>query len=359
MQDSDDQIKKPQMRSRTMLQASFFDTEERLRKLDQLGDPLKSINAVVDWRVFRPILNKGLGKARKSHAGRPPYDAVLMFKLLILQSLYTLSDEQTEYQVRDRLSFQRFVGLEPESRVPDAKTLWLFKESLKQGKLEEKLFSTFGRYLEQLGLQAQQGTVVDARIVPVPRQRNSRDENQTIKDGLLPSEWAEQPHKLAQKDTQARWTKKRHQNYYGYKNHIGVDVKHKFIRRYTVTSAEVHDSQVFELLLDKHNARRTVYADSAYRSEAAETMLREKDYISRVHHRAWRGQPLNTLQERWNKARSKVRARVEHVFGHQVQSMKQTMVRGIGLERIRLKIGMANLAYNMKRLTLWQVEFAK
>lgn len=341
-----------------MLQTSFFDTEERLRKLDQLGDPLKAINEVVDWDVFRPILSKGLKKARKSNAGRKSYDALQMFKLVILQSLYTLSDEQTEYQVRDRLSFQRFVGLAPEDNTPDAKTLWLFKESLKQGKLDEKLFSAFSRYLEQLGLQAEQGTVVDARIVQVPRQRNSRGENQTIKDGAVPDEWHQQPHKLAQKDTDARWTKKRNQNYYGYKNHIGIDVKHKFIRTYTVTSAEVHDSQVFEVLLDKRNTKRTVYGDSAYRSDEAESLLQNKGYVSRVHHRAWRGQSLNGLQERWNKARSKVRARVEHVFGHQVQAMKQTLVRGIGLERIRLKIGMANLAYNMRRLTLWQVESA-
>jgi len=339
-----------------MLQPSFFDTENRLKKLDQLGDPLKAINEVVDWSVFQPLLRKGLKKERKNAAGRPSYDALLMFKMVILQSLYNLSDDQTEYQVRDRLSFQRFLGLDAESRVPDAKTLWLFKESLKKGKLDEKLFRAFGGYLDQLGLEAQQGTAIDARIVPVPRQRNTREENQTLKEGLIPSDWMEQPAKLAQKDTQARWTIKRRQHYYGYKNHISVDVKHKFIRRYAVTSAEVHDSQVFETLLDNGNTKRTVYADSAYRSEEAEAMLRKKGYISRVHHRAWGGQSLNASQIHWNKARSKVRARVEHIFGHQVQAMRQTLLRGIGLERLRLKIGMANLAYNMRRLTLWQVE---
>lgn len=338
-----------------MLQPSFFDTEERLKKLDQHGDPLKAINEVVDWHVFQPILTKGLKKARKTKAGRPSYDALLMFKMVILQSLYNLGDDQTEYQVRDRLSFQRFLGLNPESPVPDAKTLWLFKESLKKETLDETLFGAFGRYLEQLGLTAQQGTVIDARIIPVPKQRNTFEENQTLKDSLIPCDWVKKPHKLAQKDTQARWTMKRKQSYYGYKNHIGVDVKHKFIRRYAVTSAEVHDSQVFEPLLDERNTTRTVYADSAYRSEEAEALLQKKGYISRVHHRAWGGQSLTTLQTRWNKARSKVRARVEHVFGHQVQSMRQTLVRGIGLERMRLKIGIANLAYNMRRLTLWQI----
>lgn len=341
-----------------MLQTSFFDTEDRLRKLDQLGDPLKAINEVVDWGVFRPILSRGLGKTRKSKAGRPPYDPLLLFKMVLLQSLYNLSDEQAEYQVRDRLSFQRFLGLRHEDNVPDAKTLWLFKERLKERHLDEKLFGAFGHYLDKLGLVAQQGTVVDARIIQVPRQRNSREENECIKRGETPAKWNEMPHKRSQKDTQARWTQKHGKSHYGYKNHIGVDVKHKFIRTYTVTSAEVHDSQVFESLLDERNEKRTVYADSAYRSEAAEQMLKEKSFISRVHHRAWRGTPLNGLQERWNRARSRVRARVEHVFGQQVQAMRQTLVRGIGLERIRLKIGMANLAYNMRRLTLWQVKCA-
>lgn len=341
-----------------MLQPSFFDQEERLRKLDKLGDPLKAINEVVDWTIFRPVLERGLKKERKSNAGRPPMDALVMFKMVILQSLYSLSEEQTEYQVRDRLSFQRFLGLSPEDVVPDAKTLWLFKETLKQRQLDRKLFDTFGGYLERLGLEARKGTVVDARIVQVPKQRNSREENETVKEGNIPSDWVEKPAKLAQKDRDARWTKKHDKSYYGYKNHIAVDVHHKFIRRYEVTTASVHDSQMLEALLDERNSKRTVYADSAYRSEEAEEMLRRKGFVSRIHYRAWGGQTHGSLHERWNQARSRVRARVEHVFGHQVQAMRQTLLRGVGIERLRVKIGMANLAYNMRRLTLWQVKSA-
>src|SRR5512139_1648788 len=266
-----------------MLQPSFFDQEERLRKLDKLGDPLKAINEVVDWAIFKPVLEQGLKKEKKSKAGRPPMDALVMFKMVILQSLYSLSEEQTEYQVRDRLSFQRFLGLSPEEVVPDAKTLWLFKETLKQRQLDQKLFETFGGYLDRLGLEARKGTVIDARIVQVPKQRNTREENETVKEGNIPSDWVKKPAKLAQKDRDARWTQKHGKSYYGYKNHIAVDVEHKFIRRYEVTSASVHDSQVFEALLDEHNSKRTVYADSAYRSEEAEAMLRRKGFISRVH----------------------------------------------------------------------------
>lgn len=132
---------------------------------------------MVDWERFRPVLKQALKKSRKNAAGRKPHDAVLMFKVLVLQSLYTLSDEQTEYQIRDRCSFLRFLGLTPESAIPNAKTVWLYRESLQEAEAMDKLFARFEDYLAELGYQAQKGTVVDARIVEVPKQRNRREEN--------------------------------------------------------------------------------------------------------------------------------------------------------------------------------------
>jgi IS5 family transposase len=334
-----------------MLQSGFFDLEDRFGKLDQLGDPLKALNAVVDWSVFEPILASGLAKEKKGNAGRPvTFPPLLLFKVLILQSLYNLADAQTEFQIRDRFTFLRFLGLTPESRIPDEKTIWLFRESVKSRGLYDELFATFSRFLGAQGLRAQQGTVIDARIVEVPRQRNTRSENATIKEGLLPEAWEKHTAKKAQKDIDARWTQKNGKHYYGYKNHIAIDAKHKFIRRYQVTAAHVHDSQCFEPLLDRRNGERTVYADSAYRSEAHERLLKRKRFKSRVHHRAWRDQTLTKREQRENRARSRIRARVEHVFGHQVKAMRQTIVRGIGLARIRTRIALANLAYNMSRL---------
>lgn len=333
-----------------MLQSGFFDLENRFGKLDQLGDPLKALNAVVDWSVFEPILEKGLRKEKKSNAGRPSFEPLLMFKVLILQSLYNLADAQTEFQIRDRFTFLRFLGLTPESRIPDEKTIWLFRESVKARGLQEELFATFTRFLEAQGFVAKRGTVIDARIVEVPKSRNTRSENATIKDGLLPAAWENQPAKKAQKDIDARWTRKHGRNYYGYKNHIAIDVKHKFIRRFEVTAASVHDSQCFEQLLDGKNRDRTAYADAAYRSAEHERLLKRKRFTSRVHHRAWQGQTLTKREQRENRARSRIRARVEHVFGHQVKAMRQTVVRGIGLARVRTRIALANLAYNMSRL---------
>lgn len=333
-----------------MLQSGFFDLNDRFAKLDQLGDPLKALNTVVDWSVFEPILAKGLKKEKTSNAGRPSYDALLMFKVLILQSLYNLADAQTEFQIRDRFTFLRFLGLTPESRIPDEKTIWLFRESVKTHGLYDELFATFTRFLEAQGLSAKRGTVIDARIVEAPKQRNTRPENATIKEGAMPAAWEKHPAKKVQKDIDARWTQKNGKNYYGYKNHIAIDVKHKLIRGFDVTAASVHDSQCFERLLDGKNSGRTVYADSAYRSADHERLLKRKRFTNRVHHRSWKDQTLTRRQHKENRARSRIRARVEHVFGHQVKAMRQTIVRGIGLARVRTRLALANLAYNMSRL---------
>ena len=180
-----------------------------MRDLDAKKDPLVEIDAVVPWEEFRPTLERVWRKpaaARKSRAGRKPMDAVLMFKTLVLSALYNLSDDQIEYQVRDRLSFMQFLGLE--DRVPDAKTVWLYREALAQAGKVEELFSQFDGYLARQGYIARGGQILDASIVPVPRNHNTRDENAAIKNGEVPEDWADKPAKRAQKDLDARWTKK-------------------------------------------------------------------------------------------------------------------------------------------------------
>lgn len=333
-----------------MQQPGFFDLEERHAQLSKHGDPLEALNATIPWSSFRPVLKKVQRRERKSNAGRKPYDLILMFKLLVLQSLYNLSDEQVEYQVRDRLSFMRFLGLSLENPIPDATTLWLFRESLIEQGLIERLFKRFNRYLDQQGYVARKGQIIDATIVPVPKQRNSRDENQTIKAGKIPQDWQDQPNKLRQKDTQARWTKKHHQSHYGYKNHIDIDNQHKLIRRYHATDASVHDSRILGELIDPGNTNAAVWADSAYRSQDAERELNQQGYRSQIHHQGKRNKPLSEYQQATNKKRSTIRARVEHVFGYQHTSMGGKFIRTIGLARATAKIGLMNLGYNMKRL---------
>lgn len=248
-----------------MMQTGLFDWQTRFEQLNNGGDPLVKLNEVVNWELFRNDLQQVREKARKSNAGRKPFDVVLMFKILILQSLYNLSDDAIEFQIRDRLSFMRFLNLTLGDVVPDAKTVWLFREQLTEAEMIKPLFDRFDDFLRKNGFSARKGQIVDASIVPAPRQRNSRDENKQIKDGQVPDDWSDS--KRRQKDTDARWTKKNGKNTFGYKNHIQVDAKNKLIREYAVTEASKHDSQVFEELLDEDNSSRDVWADSAYRSQ--------------------------------------------------------------------------------------------
>lgn len=334
----------------------FFDVDERAAKLTALGDPLVKLKAEIDFEAFRADLKRVRQKDRKSNAGAKPFDVVLMFRVLILQHLYNLSDDGIEYQIRDRLSFMRFLGLQMEDRVPDAKTVWLFRERLKALGLVEVLFARFDEQLAARGYVAKTGQMIEATFVEAPRQRNSREENAKIKAGETPDGWddPEQVARRRQKDTEARWTKQNNETHYGYKNHITADAATKLIQDYVVTPANVHDSQVFEGLLDTETRdaeghKRPVYADSAYRSEKHEQRLEELEVDSQIHEKGSRAVPLTEEQKASNRKKSKVRARVEHIFGAQA-AMGGHIVRTIGIERAKVKVGLMNLTYNMKRL---------
>lgn len=336
-----------------MGQLGFFDAERRLAALSAKGDPLEAIDCLVPWESFRAEIEAVVltpDELKKSSAGRKPFDAILLFRMLVLQALNNLSDEQVEYQVRDRLSFTRFLRLGIEDSIPDATTLWLFREKLAQAGLIEKLFDRFDQHLAAQGYMARGGQMIDATIVPVPKQRNSRDENEAVKAGQTPAEWKKQPAKLRQKDRDARWTKKHGQSFFGYKNHVNADANHKLIRCYEVTDAAVHDSQVLDELLNKGNTSAEVFADSAYRSDEIEARLKAAGFKSRIHRRAWRNHPLSQAQERTNRNKSRIRARIEHVFGAQQTAPGGRVVRTIGIVRARAKIGLQNLAYNIRRL---------
>ncbi len=330
-------------------QPGFFDLEDRYALLSDGGDPLERLNEVVSFGDFRPLLEDALDRKDRGLGGRPPMDAVMMFKVLVLQSLYNLGDDLTEYLIRDRLSFMRFLGLSLADKGPDAKTIWLYKEHWTQAGVVEELFERFDAMLQDNGFLAMGGQIVDASIVRAPAQRNRRSENDAIKAGKVPADWEDKPRKRAQKDVDARWTKKHGKSHYGYKNHVNVDRRHKLVRRYEVTDAAVHDSQVFTKLLDKGNTCSKVWADSAYRSEDTERHLKENGFVSQVHRRGKRNKPLSEHKSQVNSRRSKVRARVEHVFGFQESAMGGKLVRTIGIARARTKIGMMNLVYNMRR----------
>lgn len=337
-----------------MGQQGFWDFNDRHQKLAAQKGFLLELDELVPWEVFRPSLERLYDKPRKSRAGRKPIDVIVMFKRLVLQQMYTISDDELEYQVNDRLSFMQFLHLGLEDRVPDSKTVWLFKERLRKAGLVEERFEQFGSYLNGAGYQAQCGQIVDATRVPVPKQRNGKDENAQVKRGEVPEEWQKQPPKLSQKDTDARWTKKRGISYYGYKNHISRDVGQGFIRRYRVTDAAVHDSKVLGHRLDGDNSDDEIWADSAYLSTAIVEVLGWMGFISHINERAYRNRPLTDEQKAANRERSKTRSKVEHVFGAMVNEMGGKAVRTIGLARATIMLGLKNLTYNLKRFVFWQ-----
>jgi IS5 family transposase len=325
----------------------FFDVELRVQWLLAKGNPLSRLEAVIDWESFRPLLEAVLDKPAQGPGGPRPNDPLKMFKALLIQRFYNLSDEQTEYQINDRLSFQQFIGWTLADKVPDANTLWDFREALVKAGAFEKLFAHFDQQLRTRGLLAQPGKLVDASFVDVPRQRNTREENATIKGGGAPVAWAEQPAKQRQKDLDARWTKKNDEVHYGYKNHVKAEAQSKLIEKYAVTDASVHDSQMLAPLVDPTDG--AVYADSAYRSAETETLLAQQQVSSQIHERAYRNRPLSDAQKETNRQKSKIRARIEHVFGYMSQSMKGFYLRYIGKRRNAAAIGLINLIYNLAR----------
>jgi transposase, IS5 family len=328
-----------------MKQRGFFDEMDRLEELSKIGDPLEKLNEVIDWEMFRPILTRTLSKEAKGPGGRPPFDYVMMFKILILQRLYHISDAQAEFQIKDRLSFMRFLGLSLCNTVPDDKTIWYFREQLVKADIIDTLFYRFVHELERKNIITREGSIVDATFVDVPRQRNPKEENDQIKEGQIPPDWSDQ--KRAQKDTDARWAVKNDETHFGYKDHINADQESKIITAYTVTPANVHDSQELGKLIDPEKDK-VLYADSAYKGEEIESCLGE-EIENKICEKGYRNNPLTKKQMKSNRKKSKVRARVEHIFGHMTQAMGGITIRTIGFARAKCNIGLMNLSYNLSR----------
>jgi IS5 family transposase len=345
-----------------MKQRGFFDVDERLKRVSDLGDPLEAMASVIDFEGFRPILDEALKRSDGSKGGRPAFDPVMMFKVLILQALNDLSDERAEFLITDRLSYMRFLGLALGDKAPDRNTVWTFREALKKAGVIDDLFAAFDRAITRSGYRATHGQIVDASLIAAPRQRMTDEEKAAIKAGKSADEIWDNPRKAAQKDTDARWTIKYSKKKddapkgqvdiaipaFGYKSHIMTDRAHGFIRAFKVTDAARHDGAQLKDIVRTDILATGVWADSAYRSKANEAWLSRHGLVSHIHRRKPKGRPMPEHVRRGNATKSKVRSLVEHVFADQKHRMG-VKVRTIGLARARIKIGLANIAYNMRR----------
>jgi len=349
-----------------MEQRSLFGLVEHLEALSEHGDPLEVLDATIDFEYFRVWLVEGLGYGDGRKGGRPPFDPVSMFKALILQAQHNLSDAKMEFMIRDRLSWMRFLDFDLGAPTPDENTIRLFRNKLTETGTLKRVMKAFDWQLHKKGYIPMSGQIVDASLVPAPKQRNTEDEKAAIKSGKSAREiWPDEPNKAAQKDTNARWTLKiggkvRYRPdgtplpmiavpVFGYKSHISIDRKFGFIRESMVTSASEADGRQLRHVISRENTGSEVWADSAYRSKSNEKWLAKRMLTSRIHRRKPARKPMPTATARANARKSSVRAAVEHVFGHQ-KNRFGLFIRTIGLARAEAKLMLANLAYNFNRL---------
>ncbi len=336
------------------MQLGFFDIDDKYKKLSQLRDPLEEIARTVDFSMFEDIYHIAYPKREKpteknpKNAGRKPIESSIIIKSIFIKKLFNLSNEQAEFQITDRHSFQRFIGIDANASAPDFTTIWKRENRLSELGLIDRMFDRFDNFLAEQGFQAKGGAIIDATIVEVPKQRNTRDENKQIKSGKTPKSFKGNPHKLAQKDIDARWTKKNSVNYYGYKDHIIIDDEYKLIRSYDITSANVHDSQPAVELI-KHSNINRFWADSAYQSPDINEVLDAKSAVRHICEKGYKNKPLTKTQIASNHLKSKIRCRVEHVFGFMENSMSSIFIRTIGIKRANYQIGLMNLVYNICR----------
>jgi IS5 family transposase len=326
-------------------QRGLFDFEDRMREIGE-KDPLARLHEVVDWEAFRAPIENAVVPEPKGPGGRPRFDALIMFKTLVLQRLYHLSDAQTEFMIRDRLSFMRFVGVDLHETIPDEKTIWRFREELIAGRVMDQLWKAFDGELKRLGVQTSRGKIVDASIVEStskPRKK-SRDRET--------DETTEEPnsHRERQIDGEARSTMKRKRWYFGYKNHIKVDAGTKLIVADAVTDAAVHDRKMLPVLLCDDDKDCEIYADKGYAGVGPRAEVIGVQATPRIMHKGKRNKPVTVEQKAENKQWAKIRSRVEHVFGDQHTGMHLTKIRTRRKSRAEFTIRLNNLAYNLRRL---------
>jgi IS5 family transposase len=342
---------------------TFFDEDNRLVRLTELGDPLEKLS-LIDFEVFRESLTRLIPSHDNRPGGRRKIDRVLMFKVLILGQLNTLADDRLEYLINDRLSFQRFLGLGLGDKVPDAKSIWKFREDLKNSGGYEEMFNLFTKVLEEKGIVTHTGSIIDSTVylrcpppysspvseIESPESGCDADSASTVpaaNQQPVETKSIPNPYSERQRDRDSRWTVKGKKYFHGYKNHVKVDADSKIITKVAVKPANEHDSQT--ILFD--HTDKAGYGDKAWGDPATIERIRKQcpNLIIRMCARGYRGKPLTDDKKVVNNEINKTRARVEHVFGYQQVVMGGKFLRSVGLARARCQIFLKNLAYNFCR----------
>ena len=330
---------------RSAIKTDLFAGDKRRTKLDKLGDPLALLDKHIDFAALAAQVDRVAPRPTSTQGGRPPYPTETMVRLLVVKRLHNLSDEQLEFQLLDRMSFQRFCGLSQSASIPDRTTVWTFENRI-GAEAAQAIFEGVQQQLDAHGYLARCGQIVDATIVPAPRQHFTREEKALVEQNAMPADWT--PAQRRQKDLDASWTKKHGQSHHGYKLTVNVDVRHKLIRKIHKSTASEHDSRHLEAVLDRANTSADVYADRGYPSKKHDALLKEKGFRNQIQRKGSSGRPLGVRQARRNARIAKVRARVEHAFAGIVQ-MGGKLIRSIGQARADFAMTMMATCYNLKR----------
>lgn len=325
-------------------------SQRRMKKATKLD----GLSTVVDWRPLEKMLRKALGRDNRLTPGAKSYPALLMFKVLLLQAWYELSDEAMEEALVDRASFCRFVGLSLEDEVPDHTTICRFRNLLANKGVLRKLLDAINRQLEKQGKLVKKGIAVDASVISsaarprkvleieaVPEDRKECPEDQGVS----------QVNVTYSHDTDAAWLKKGKDFHYGYKLHAAVDTKDGFILGGHMTPANASDTGEFKRLVGEVNLpkRSRVHADKGYTSKGNSNFLEEQQLLDGIMDRAWRNTPLSRREQQRNREISKKRYIVERVFGTLKRSYGFARASYIGLAKTQSEFLLTAIAYNLKR----------
>ena len=330
--------------------------ETAKKKLTSEGHPKKTLNLFSEQDLAYASPRDSIRLHRKDARGRRAIDPVLMFTIVMFGVRYHLSDEKLAFKLRDSYSFRVFLGLSENDRI-SRQSIWQYREYFTNGGLCQNLARKHVEELTDAGLVGDSARILDGSFVEAPKQRNTREENYQIKknDKTADELWGDNPFKARQKDTDARWTKTRSELHYGYKAHVYADEQSKFIIFLKTTPANVHDSQVLEDVLSDEDAGMEFLADSAYSGQNHLKSVESFGMKPVVCEKGTAKTPLTEEQKQNNRAKSKRRCRIEHIFGFIENSMGGSFVRCIGLKRTAAYQWLTMFAYNLCRQVQLQV----
>lgn len=305
-------------------QISFADLALRKVKITRTERFLQRALKVIDLSFADELHNK----LHNAGTGRKPYDTIILFKILLLQQWYGLSDAEAEEQIYDRKSFQDFLGLTSNDDIPDETTICRFRNILIEKEFDKFFFKEIKRQMKKNRIKVTEGKIVDATIIETPKGRKKEDGTNT-------------------RDEDASFTKKNGKWYHGYKGHISTDTKGEFIQKCYTSTAKDHDSQHEDKVLD--GDEKAVFDDSAYASIEKKKKFRKEGKFYGVVERAYKNKPLSTKQKKRNKKISSVRCRVEHPFA-EIKCRMKLKARYRGTIKNSWHFTMVSAAYNLKML---------